>query len=305
MKILVHLRGENDPRHLVCKGIRRNHHRLTLRHSGNSRFLASAPKGTSRNEAERKDVRAKCALGASHFRGRQAFSMGSSVGRVRCSRGCKRAFKVWYGQFCRRCRKIVNGRHRSSEREQQAHPENGMRPRAVDNSNNSYDTGILTTYKGIVLMPKRRGNDPKRFIAKIDHFDQEELKRFSELAQYRGSPNHLRKPQAKGFPARTQRPDQSLCDGNISLKLPEANQLLQEGISRSMISTTLRRISTTIQMDLPTNVLPKYVWAVKDKHVFEAKLSGHTSEYHGYELPKSDLQRNYVMNVWKKRCLMN
>lgn len=146
-------------------------------------------------------------------------------------------------------------------------------------------------------MPKRRGNDPKRVIAQIDQFEQEDLKRFTELAQYCGSPNHLRKPQAKGFPARAHGPNKSLCDGNISLKLSEANQLLHEGINRSMISTSLQTISSNC-------VLPKYVWAVKDKHVFEAKLSGHTPEYHGYELPKSDLQRDYVMDVWKKRCSM-
>lgn len=147
-------------------------------------------------------------------------------------------------------------------------------------------------------MRKRHGNDPKRFIAPLDCFDEEHLRQFAKLAQYRGSPYHLRKPQAKGFSASAYAPNKTLCDGNISLKKTEANLLLREGISRSMISTTLQTASSKY-------VLPKYVWAVKGKHVFEAKLSVGTPEYHGYELLKNDSQRDYVMSVWKERCLMN
>ena len=147
-------------------------------------------------------------------------------------------------------------------------------------------------------MPKRQGNDPKRFIASLDCFDQERLKQFAELAQYCGSEYHLCKPQAKGFSARARGPNKSPCDGNISLKRPEANQLLREGISRSMVSTVL-------QTDSPKYVLPKYVWAVKDRYVFEAKLSKGTPKYHGYELLENDSQRDYVMDVWKERCPMS
>ena len=157
---------------------------------------------------------------------------------------------------------------------------------------------LLTHYHAIVFMPKRHGSDPTRFIAPLDRFDEEHLRRFAKLAQYRGSPYHLRRPQAKGFPARAHGPNKSLCDGNISLKLPEAKQLLREGISRSMVSTTLRTISSTHE-------LPKHIWAVKGKHVFEAKLSIGTPEYHGYELLENDSQRDYVMGIWKKRCLTN
>lgn len=138
----------------------------------------------------------------------------------------------------------------------------------------------------------------KRFIASLDCFDEEHLRQFAMLAQYRGTPYHLRKPQAKGFPARAHGPNKSLCDGNTSLKRHEANQLLRERISRSMIRTTLQTISSKY-------VLPKYVWAVKGKHVFEAKLSGGTLEYHEYELLENDSQRDYVMGVWKERCMMN
>ena len=74
--------------------------------------------------------------------------------------------------------------------------------------------------------------------------------------------------------------------------------MLREGISRSMISTAL-------QTNSPNYVLPKYVWAVKDKYVFEAKLSKGTPKYHGYELLENDSQRGYVMDVWKERCPMN
>ena len=147
-------------------------------------------------------------------------------------------------------------------------------------------------------MRRRQGNNPKRFIASLDFFDQECLRQFTELARYCGSEYHLCKPQAKGFSARARGPNKSPCDGNISLKRPEANQLLREGISRSMISTML-------QKDPPNYVLPKYVWAVKDKHVFEAKLSKGTPNYHGYELLENDSQRDYVMDVWKERCPMS
>ena len=147
-------------------------------------------------------------------------------------------------------------------------------------------------------MGKRQGNDPTRFIASLDFCDQECLRQFAELARYCGNPYHLRKPQAKGFPASARGPNKSPCDGNILLKRPEANQLLREGISRSMISKKLLKFP-------PNYVLPKYVWAVKGKHVFEAKLSKGTPKYHGYELLENDSQREYVMKVWVERCPMN
>ena len=144
-------------------------------------------------------------------------------------------------------------------------------------------------------MPRKLGNDPKRIIALQDKFDKECLKRFAKLAQYCGSPYHLCKPQAKGFDARAKAPNKSPCDGNIALNRSEAGQLLREGISRSMIST---------YCDCKTD-FPKYVWAVKDGHVFEAKISKGTHKYHGYELLEDDSQRDYVMNAWNQRCPMN
>ena len=147
-------------------------------------------------------------------------------------------------------------------------------------------------------MPKKRqGNKPRRFIASLDCFDQERLQQFVKLAQYCGNPYHLCRPQAKGFPARARGPNKSPCDGNISLTRSDANQLLREGISRSMISTVL-------QTKPPMYVLPIFVWAVKDRYIFEAKLSKGTPEYHGYELLENDSQRDYVMDVWKERCPM-
>ena len=147
-------------------------------------------------------------------------------------------------------------------------------------------------------MRKRQGSDQKRFIASPDFRDQERLRQFAELARYCGRPYHLRKPQAKDFSATAHGFNKSPCDGNISLRRPEANQLLREGIRRSMISEWRQEYP-------PNYVLPKYVWAVKDIHVFEAKLSKGTPNYHGYELLENDSYRDYVMDVWKKRCPMN
>ena len=64
-------------------------------------------------------------------------------------------------------------------------------------------------------------------------------------------------------------------------------------------------VSNVLQTDSPKYVLPKYVWAVKDRYVFEAKLSKGTPKYHGYELLENDSQRDYVMDVWKERCPMS
>ena len=58
-------------------------------------------------------------------------------------------------------------------------------------------------------------------------------------------------------------------------------------------------ISEWLQEFPPNYVLPKYLWAVKGKHAFEAKLSKGTLKYHGYELLENDSQREYVMTFGK------
>ena len=141
-------------------------------------------------------------------------------------------------------------------------------------------------------MPKRHGNNPKRRIAPRNGTDPKSLDRFAAEAVYTGDSQHKSKPADYGFhPPASPRPNKSLCDGNRIIKLAEATALFREGIRRGMISTYCEE------------GLPKYVWAVDaDGHVYEAKHSKNSPNYHGYELGDDEsAMKKLVAKEWMLR----
>ena len=141
-------------------------------------------------------------------------------------------------------------------------------------------------------MPKRQSNNPKRRIARTDETEPQFLERVAATAVYTGDPQHKSKPADYGFhPPADPRPNKSLCDGSRIIKLAEATALFREGIRRGMISTYC------------VDGLPKYVWAVDAYgHVYEAKLSKNSSNYHGYELGCNEsAMKKIVSNEWHLR----
>ena len=150
--------------------------------------------------------------------------------------------------------------------------------------------------KGKTLMPKRKGNNPKRRIAPKNKIASDMLDRYADQTCYTGSPLHKRNAADYGFhPPANPRPNKSLCDGNRKVMLNEARCLFQEGINRGMVST------------YSEDGLPKYVWAVdSDGRVFEAKRERNSRNYHGYELgDDEEAMRKMVLREWGFRCPAN
>ena len=141
-------------------------------------------------------------------------------------------------------------------------------------------------------MPKRQSNNPKRRIAPRDETEPQFLDRVTATAVYTGDGQHKSKPADYGFhPPTSPRPNKSLCDGTRIIKLAEATALFREGIRRGMIST------------YRVDGLPKYVWAVDAYgHVYEAKLSKNSRNYHGYELGYNErAMKKIVAEEWHLR----
>ena len=84
-----------------------------------------------------------------------------------------------------------------------------------------------------------------------------------------------------------------MCDRNRSVPIDKAKALFEAGLRRGMISSHL------------IDGIPKYVWAVDPEgKVYEAKISGNSGKYHGYELygKKSRYMRRLVKQEWEARC---
>lgn len=141
-------------------------------------------------------------------------------------------------------------------------------------------------------MPTRQSNNPKRRIAPTDETEPQFLDRVAATAVYTGHAQHKSKPADYGFhPPADPRPNKSLCDGSRVIKLAEATALFRAGIRRGMIST------------YRVDGLPKYIWAVDAYgHVYEAKLSKNSQNYHGYELGCNEsAMKKTVAKEWHLR----
>lgn len=141
---------------------------------------------------------------------------------------------------------------------------------------------------------KYGSNNPKRRIAKPDHFGQADLAHFDEHAVYEGMAHHKLHPSDYGFdPPVSPRPWKSVCDDLRAIGRSEACRLFKKGLRRGMVSPYL------------IDGLPKYVWTVDaDRQVYEAKLGtdGTRWSYHGYRL-RSDEEdmRRWVIDEWRRR----
>ena len=141
-------------------------------------------------------------------------------------------------------------------------------------------------------MKKYMGNNPKRRIAKANHFTEGQLNDFAGTGRYRGSPHHKSQPADYGFhPPASPRPSKSLCDDKRVIRLEEAIRLFKDGIARGMVSMEQQ------------NDLPKYIWAQDEQgNVYEAKLGGDGRSYDGYRLRRDDrAMREWVINEWTCR----
>lgn len=141
---------------------------------------------------------------------------------------------------------------------------------------------------------KYRSNNPKRRIARQDHFGQADLAHFAENAVYEGTAHHKLHPADYGFdPPVSPRPWKSVCDDVRVIRRLEASRLFEEGLRRGMVSTHL------------IVGLPKYVWSVDaDRQVYEAKLGtdGAHWSYHGYRLRRDEEDmRRWVIDEWGRR----
>lgn len=139
---------------------------------------------------------------------------------------------------------------------------------------------------------KRKGNNPKRRIARSGFFTEHELEGLASTARYEGSPLHKIKYAGYGFvPPVAPRPSKSLCDDKRVIQRDEAQELLRTGIRLGVASSY--RIGDW----------PKYVWAVDGAgEVYEAKLGHDGFRYHGYRLAEDDAaMREWVLDEWSKR----
>ena len=146
-------------------------------------------------------------------------------------------------------------------------------------------------------MLKRQSNNPKRRVADAGTISEETLSNLAK-ARYTGSAHHKTKPADYGFtppvnprrdPANPKR-DKSVCDGKRVILWEEAKQLFRSGVTAGMVSSHIQ------------DGLPKYVWAVDgDGEVYEAKLGGDGTNYHGYRLSYKDDLRKHLAAEWRKR----
>jgi hypothetical protein len=135
----------------------------------------------------------------------------------------------------------------------------------------------------------RTGNNPKRRIAAFGTFSLADRQAIAARLSYVGSANHKRQPGDYGFhPPTNPRPSKSLCDAKRCVLLGEAQALMEAGILKGMMSTSVVRD------------LPKYVWSVDDfGEAYEAKMG--RDGYHGYRLESDDTMRDIVLREWAKR----
>lgn len=121
--------------------------------------------------------------------------------------------------------------------------------------------------------------------------DDEELAELAERVAYKGSPYHKRNPGDFGLtPPSQPRADKTLCDKGDIFEKAKAEELLERGIRRGMIS------------EREKGGFPKNVWAVQEGMPFEAQLQNHLQgTYHGYPLLPADPFHDKVLERWDEQ----
>lgn len=120
-----------------------------------------------------------------------------------------------------------------------------------------------------------------------------EAERRTLLAQvdYTGSPYHKRNPGDFGLtPPALPRPDKTLCDGVEIFEKAIAQELLQKGILKGLVS------------EQKHNGFPQNIWSVTDEGVpVEAQLENQElGTYHGYPLLAHDPFFDMVLSWWEE-----
>ena len=131
--------------------------------------------------------------------------------------------------------------------------------------------------------------NPKRRLAPVNSFSNEELDGLANAVKYSGNPEHKR---SRGdfdlTPPAQSRRGKSLCDGAKIFKRSDALRYLQEGLRRGAVS------------EQSVGGWPKVVWAVtEDGTTLEAPRDGEGS-YHGYPLPSEDPMSAKVKHFWER-----
>ena len=121
--------------------------------------------------------------------------------------------------------------------------------------------------------------------------DPSVLTGLARRVRYRGNPLHKRDPGDFNLAPPVQpRDDKTLCDGVHIHTRDVAQALLQEGVSRGLISVQTR------------GQFPQNIWAVtKDGYPLEAQLENQEQgTYYGYPMPTTDPLRNAVILRWSQ-----
>jgi hypothetical protein len=140
-------------------------------------------------------------------------------------------------------------------------------------------------------MKRRNAFNPKRSLAPFDAKPTEILKELASKAGYGGNPEHKSKPSDFGLtPPTNPRAGKTLCDKARDFSKSDAQQLLNCGFVRGMISLQER------------DGWPQNVWAVLDDEPYEAQLENSAQgTYHGYPMPADDDFRRLVLLEWNRR----
>ncbi len=137
---------------------------------------------------------------------------------------------------------------------------------------------------------RKRKHNPKRRID--DAADSASLARLSAKVVYIGSGFHKRSPGDFGLVIPPQpRPNKTLCDAVHIYKRDTAQRLLQDGVTRSLISVQRR------------GEFPQNIWAVAPGDIaLEAQLDNvEPATYHGYPMLAVDPLAKEVLRRWKEQ----
>jgi hypothetical protein len=120
-------------------------------------------------------------------------------------------------------------------------------------------------------MKRRKGYNPKREIAPVNFWTEDERARRAQEVQYGGNPEYKVNPKEYCLSFVKPRPGKTLCDADGPFPKAKAETLLKEGISKGMVRKQ------------PSDGWPQNVWAVSDDgEAFEAQLENSISgTYHG------------------------
>ena len=132
--------------------------------------------------------------------------------------------------------------------------------------------------------PKRRLHEPR--------LSEEGREALRARASYTGNSAHKRNPGDFGLtPPSSPRPHKTLCDDAGIFEKAAAQDLLEAGIRRGLVSSRFGARGT----------FPQNIWAVSDQGVaFEAQLENPAQgTYHGYPLPDTDPLKEQVLAWWK------